>query len=107
METEGTKVRVSIFGQTYTIKGETPPSYIQGLADYLNEKMIDVSSNIPKGTALQIAILAALNITDEYFQMKKLKSENVSTVEEKASRLISMLDEGLVGEVLPWVDPEQ
>jgi len=39
---EGNKVKVTIFGQTYTINGEAPREYILQLAEYLNGKMEEV-----------------------------------------------------------------
>ncbi|PKL38049.1 MAG: cell division protein ZapA [Spirochaetae bacterium HGW-Spirochaetae-1] len=101
---ETNKVKVNIFGQTYTIKGDAPPEYILQLSDYVNGKMEEVSANIANASMTQVAILVALNIADEYFQVKKLKSGFDSAVEEKAQNLISMLDEGLIGDIFSRKD---
>jgi cell division protein ZapA len=103
-EVENTKVKVNIFGQTYTIKGEATSDYILELANYLNKKMAEVSANISKGTPTQVAILAALNIADEYFQVKDIKKWDESAIEEKTNKLIAMLDEGLIGDILSRVE---
>jgi cell division protein ZapA len=63
------RAKVTIFGNTYTIQGDAPAEYISQLAGYVNEKMEDVQRSISTGSPLQIAILAALNIADEYFQV--------------------------------------
>lgn len=97
---EGTKVKVNILGQSYTIKGDASPQYILELADYLNMKMDEVSANIDNGTSLQIAILTALNIADEYFQVKDIKTGRESAIEAKTDKLIAMLDEGLIGDII-------
>lgn len=96
---ETSRVRVTIFGQTYTINGDAPGEYIQQLASYLNEKMEEVQANCAAANSAQVAILAALNVADEYFQLKKLKSGEENEVERRATALISMLDQGLVGDV--------
>lgn len=96
-------VKVNIFGQTYTIKGDASPDYIRELSIFLNEKMDDVSRNISSANPTQVAILTALNIADEYFQMKKLKSGVEGIIEERAKAIISMLDEGLIGDVMSRV----
>ncbi len=95
-----TSVKVEIFGQTYTINGDAPPEYILRLADYINRKMNEISSNVSNTNPTQIAILAALNITDEFFQLQKIKSGSESVIEEKTKLLISMLDEGLIGDIV-------
>ncbi len=92
-------VRVEIMNQVYTINGDAPAEHILQLADYINGKMRDVCSNNANCSPLQAAILVALNITDEYFQLKKIQSNYDGAVEQKAQALISMLEEGLIGDI--------
>ncbi len=96
---ESSKVKVNILGQTYSIKGDAAPEYIMQLADYVNDKVEEVSRNISSGSSLQIAILVSLNIADEFFQMKKINTGIEGAVEEKAREIISLLDEGLIGDI--------
>jgi cell division protein ZapA len=95
---ENNKVKVTIFGQTYMIDGDAPREYIFSLAEYLNEKMEEVRVNSAITNPTQVAILAALNVTDEYFQLKRLKSGSDREVEKRTLALISMLDKGLIGD---------
>ncbi len=97
METQS--VKVNIFGHTYSINGDASPEYILNLADYINKKMEEVSIGISNSNPAQVAILVALNIADEYFQLKKIKTGNEAALEEKTKNLISMLDEGIIGDV--------
>lgn len=96
---ESSKVKVNILGQTYNIKGDAAPEYIMQLADYVNEKVEEVSRNIASSNSLQVAILVSLNIADEYFQMKKINSGIEGAIEDKAREIISLLDEGLIGDI--------
>ncbi len=93
------RVRVTIFGNQYHIQGDADPEYILHLADYVNERMEEVCHNISSGNTAQIAILAALNIADEYFQLKEKKAYASSELERKAENLISLLDDGIIGDV--------
>ena len=93
------KVRVNIYGQSYNIKGDASSDYIQQLAEYVNGKMEDVSLNVNSSNSLQIAILAALNIADEYFQMRSMNTGIEGAVEDKAREVILLLDEGLIGDI--------
>jgi cell division protein ZapA len=92
------KVRVSIFGNTYNIQGEADSEYINSLASYLNAKMNEVSDSMPSASAMQIAILAALNIADEYFQLRDIQSAVTTDIETRTNALISMLEEGIIGD---------
>ncbi len=96
---ESGKVKVNIFGQTYSIKGDTSEEYIRELASYVNEKMEEVQKIVSNTNSLQIAILVALNISDEYFQSRKLNTRIGGDIEEKTREIISMLDKGLIGDI--------
>jgi cell division protein ZapA len=102
---EGNSVKVTIFGQVYTINGEAPRDYIHQIAEYLDGKMEEVRTTSAITNPTQVAILAALNVADEYFQLKNLKSGVDSEVERRAMALISMLDEGLIGDVFSKAAP--
>ncbi len=93
------KVKVSIYGQNYNIRGDAPSDYIIQLSEFVNSKMEEVGKNINSANSLQIAILAALNIADEYFQLKKLNIGAEGRIEEKAREIISLLDDGLIGDI--------
>ncbi len=93
------KVKVTIYGHTYNIQGDASPEYILQLADYVNGKMEEVGSSFSSANPVQIAILAALNIADEYFQVRDMKVHLTADLESKTKALISMLDEGLIGDV--------
>jgi len=96
---ESGKVKVTILGQTYNIKGDTSPEYIMQLADYVNQKIEEIESNVPGGNSLQLAILASLNVADEYFQVKKISNGIEGAIEGKTKEIISLLDEGLIGDI--------
>jgi cell division protein ZapA len=99
---DNNKVKITIYGNTYNIQGDASPQYIKELAEYVNSKMEDVAGNIASGNIVQIAILAALNIADEYFQVKDAKPASTAStgaLEQKTKALISLLDEGLIGDI--------
>ncbi|MCL1834398.1 MAG: cell division protein ZapA [Leptospirales bacterium] len=95
---ESGRVKVAILGQTYNIKGDTSPEYILELTDYVNKKIEEISGNVASGNSLQIAILAALNIADECFQNKRITSGMEGVLECKTKELITLLDEGIIGD---------
>lgn len=101
---ETNKVKVSIFGNTYNIQGEATPEYILQLAEFVNDKMEEVNKNIANANLVQVAILTALNIADEYFQLKEMKVGISGMLEQKTRALISMLDEGLIGDVFQHIE---
>ena len=100
------RVKVNIYGNDYSIIGEAEPEYVLKLAEYINNKMKEIGKTLASGNTAQIAILTALNIADEYFQLKEMKGDGDSTgeIEQKTKALISMLDEGLIGDIFAGTD---
>lgn len=89
-------VRVSIFGQEYTVKAQAESNYIADVARYVDQKMREVEQELPSSqSSTRIAILAAMSITDDYFSGKSQRDKMVNKVEEKTSSLIEFLDEQL------------
>lgn len=87
-------LKVNIFGTEYPIKGSTDTEYIKKVAGYVDQKMREIDQNIPIDSSLKVAILAALNITDELFREKE-KKENSGEFSEKVQYLTQILDECL------------
>jgi cell division protein ZapA len=89
-------VRVTIYGQEYTVKAKAEPSYIVSVANYVNEKMEEVETSLTTvQSPLRVGILAAMNITDELFTSRKEKDELINQVDEKAMFLVDLIDDKL------------
>lgn len=87
-------VRVEIYDQAYNLRG-TDPDYIHKLADLVDSKMRAVASQTATVDSLRLAVLAALNIADEY-QVLKRKYEAISgTLTQRTNHLADALDEVL------------
>ncbi len=80
-------VKVNIFGSEYLIKGDTDVTYIQDVANYVNNKMIEIEKSLVIKSNLKIAILAALNIADELYKEREEKSNILNTLNEKSQGL--------------------
>jgi cell division protein ZapA len=85
-------VTVEIHGQQYPIRSGLDPKYVAELAAYVDEKMRLASRETSSGDTLKIAVLAALNIADEYFRALDDERENHQKVARRAEALEKMLD---------------
>lgn len=85
---------VTIFGQEYTIRGGEDPKYVAEIAKYLDQRMREVSRNAAQVSTVRVAILAALNITDELFQHRGLPAET-QQLEQRSQRLLASLEASL------------
>jgi cell division protein ZapA len=87
-------VRVEIYDQTYQLRG-SDPEYIAKLADYVDTKMRLISQQASTVDSLRLAVLAALNIADEYLILKRKYDSIDSDYHARAEQLSGALDEVL------------
>ena len=90
------RVKAHIYGEDYTIVGESDPEYIEKITAYVDARMKELARQNPKYSKTRLAILTAVNIADELHQGKE--TGEISGLEDRARKLISMLDEGIVGD---------
>ena len=87
-------VRVEIFDQVYNLRG-SDANYILKLAEYVDRKMRAVSEQTQTVDSVRLAVLAALNIADEYHLLKRRLEAPTPKLTERAHQLANALDEVL------------
>ncbi|SVD18381.1 uncharacterized protein METZ01_LOCUS371235 [marine metagenome] len=86
-------LKVKILGQDYVIRSSAGQKYLNEVSAYVNEKMEEImASGIDDSQQLRIAVLAAMNITDELFSYKKEKQKFVDKVEAKTLAITEFID---------------
>ena len=85
-------IRVEIYNQTYSIRSDGDNQYIQDLAEYVDTKMREISSGTLTVDSLKVAILAALHIADEYYQLRSSQAQNDAQLAARSSECSDMLD---------------
>ncbi|UCF06114.1 MAG: cell division protein ZapA [bacterium] len=91
--TEKSTEKVEIFGQEYKIKGVGDPQYIHKIAGYVDQKMREIAHSSGIMSQSRIAILTALNITDELHQEQEARKMAEKKLEGEAARLSKIVDE--------------
>ena len=86
-------VKVNILGQDYVVRSAAGQKYLEKVAAYVDEKMEEIkASGIDDSQQLRIAILAAMNITDELFTYKKEKQKFADKVEAKTLAITEFIE---------------
>ena len=86
-------LKVKILGQDYVVRSSAGQKYLNEVSAYVNEKMEEImASGIDDSQQLRIAVLAAMNITDELFSYKKEKQKFVDKVEAKTLAITEFID---------------
>ena len=93
MATTKDGIRVMIYDQEYHMKGELDADYIEKLAQFLDAKMRSIAGRTRTVDSLRVAVLAGLNIADEYHQLKTKYESTTKEVDEKVSEYNDVLDQ--------------
>jgi cell division protein ZapA len=88
-------IRVEIYDQEYNMRGDLDPGYIQKLAKLLDGRMRSIAAKTHTVDSLRVAVLAALNIADEYQQLKTKYEATTRQVDQKVLECSEVLDEVL------------
>jgi len=91
-----TTTQVEIFGEVYSVRGSDENGYLQELASLVDRKMREVAGHV-KGETARIAILAALNLADELFQIQNRQEGERVEIREKVAALTEELTHALEG----------
>lgn len=83
---------VKIYHQTYQVRSGDDPEYIKRLAQYVDETMTEVFESTSSVDSIKVAVLAALNIADDYFSTQDELNRLEEAVSEKSEKLITLLD---------------
>ncbi len=90
------RVTVKIYGQEYTIAGDTPREHIMRVADYVNTKMHEIAKVLPGASVSSLAVLSAVNVADDYFtaveRLSSMKLQN-EQLEKDSKHYVQLWDE--------------
>ncbi|OGJ86603.1 MAG: hypothetical protein A2268_09410 [Candidatus Raymondbacteria bacterium RifOxyA12_full_50_37] len=96
--TNSNSARVVIAGEEYIIKGDTNSETIARIAEYVNEKILEVGSGVSSKERYKIAILTAVNIAGELFDARRELLDNSDKMDQilfKAKELSEKLESTL------------
>ena len=87
-------VRVEIYDQVYNLRG-VDAEYIMKLAEFVDGKMRTVGEQTSTIDSLRLAVLAALNIADEYHRLKDTHEAILNRLDQLSKKLsITLTEDG-------------
>ncbi|HYI13451.1 MAG TPA: cell division protein ZapA [Thermoanaerobaculia bacterium] len=84
---------VEIFGQSYNVRGDGDPDYLAELARFVDSRMREVAAQVATVDPMKIAILAALNIADEFSRFRRQRDTAAGIWIEKTEEISDRLSE--------------
>jgi len=83
-------------GHDYPLESNTGDDlYVNRLAQFVEERMKEIKEESKVVDSYKLAVMAAMNIADEFFRMKDAKGSHSDSFDTKATHLIKLLDSAL------------
>ncbi len=94
MAIDGKSIKVKIFGSEYPLRGESE-ELTKKVANYVDQMINSIHTKIPEQPPLTVAVLSALNITEDLFkEREKIKSLS-GLLESEIGRMNDFLDQNI------------
>ncbi|GGJ06305.1 hypothetical protein GCM10010885_14310 [Alicyclobacillus cellulosilyticus] len=90
------RIRVRIFGSEYVLRGDAPEEMLRSVAEYVDGMMRRITTANPRLDAQKAAVLAALNIAEELFRLRReanILQQEATRVRRENEELLRLLDE--------------
>ena len=84
---------IRILGQELSVLSDARDDHVADVERYVSDKIEEVKNTSADQTTLNIIILAALNIADEYLRLKGEKENFYKELEIKSEKLIQFIEE--------------
>ena len=88
-------VRIEILGREYNVRSDEGEERVRKIAEYVDQKIKEITEGTKTLSTINVAILAALNIADDYFRAVEDQNHLTRTVKNKSGQLIAMIDSKL------------
>jgi cell division protein ZapA len=89
------RVKVEIYGQSYTLSGDLDEAYVQKLARYVDEKMNAVAEATQTVDSVRVAVLAAMAIADELHTRQHDTVHRDDALRKRAQQCLTILERAL------------
>lgn len=80
---------INILGQELSVLTDSGDEHVESVVKYVNNKIEEAGKTASNINNLNIAILAALNIADEYIRVKGVYNQ----LESRSEKLINLINE--------------
>lgn len=88
-------VQLSFMGQKVVLKSEGDPELIQEAVDLATLRLADAETRIKGVAPHHVALLALLDIAEEYVRSKRRSVEHKRKLEKRTTELMGLLDQEL------------
>lgn len=97
MAADSKSIKVKIFGSEYPLRGESE-EMTKKVASYVDQMINTMHEKIPEQPPLTVAVLSALNITEDLFKEREKSHSLANLLETEMGKINEYLDQYLNSE---------
>ncbi|MDO8785350.1 MAG: cell division protein ZapA [Syntrophales bacterium] len=86
------RFNIRILEQELSVVSDSGEEHVANVVRYLNGKVEEIGKATGNINTLNVAILAALNIADEYFKFDEVNKSAYKQLESRSEELINLID---------------
>lgn len=83
---------IRILGQELSVLSDAEEEQVANVVQFVNDKVEEVLQSKNNLKTLNVAILAALNISEELLELRGINKEFCKQLESRAEKLIQLID---------------
>ena len=83
---------IKILGQELAVTSDTEDDQVANVVRFVNDKMEEIVRSRDGLRTLDVAILAALNISEDYLKLKGVNQDLCDQLERRSEKLIQMIE---------------
>lgn len=85
--------KINILGQDLSVLSDAEDEQVANVVQFVNNKIEEVMQSKDGLKTLNVAILAALNISEELLKLKGMNKELCENMETRAEKLIQLIED--------------
>jgi cell division protein ZapA len=84
---------IRVLGEDISVLSDSGDEHVETVVKYVNDKVKEIQNTTKTINTVHVAILAALNIADEYYKVKEIKENICQQMESRSEMLIHLINE--------------
>ena len=84
---------IRVLGEDISVLSDSGDEHVETVVKYVNDKVKEIQNTTKTLNTVHVAILAALNIADEYYKVKEIKENICQQMESRSEKLIHLINE--------------
>ena len=91
MTTDRKSIKVKIFGSEYPLRGDSE-EFTRRVAAHVDDMISSIHARIPDQPTLTVAVLSALNITEDLLKERERSRSALTMLESEIGKMTSYMD---------------